>query len=140
MLDRLFQKLYNRLFVTIVVSGKKSRVYIEKTSSSKELQVLESLQQVFDTQSVDTKMQEFIDSYLEETPYHYIALLDDSQTQGALPTCDTAAFEKFADLRLCESRCVKDSWSYYTHRSDLANLNADMLRLVLILSSLLLPF
>lgn len=122
MLDRLFQKLYNKLFVTIVVSAKKSRVYIELTSGSRDLKLLESAEQIFDTDTLDTKMREFIDSYLQETPYHYIALIDNSQGQGALPTCDAASFEKFADLRLCESRCVKDGWSYYTHRSDLVNL------------------
>ena len=119
MIDRLLQTLYNKLFINIVLDGKESSVYIELCSNGKNLELLKNAQQTFQTESVNIKMLEFIESYTRETPYFYLSVLDTSSSQGALPTCDATKFSLFGEIGECESRCVGQKWSYYTQKSEL---------------------
>jgi len=118
-LSRLFEALYNRVFVNIVVSRSKTIVYIEESNKKG---ILSSDSKSFDTTTLNTKMYEFINSYICESPFYYISVLDNSRTQGVIPTCTTRDMSVFYNLESSKYICYKNKWAYYTSKSDLDSL------------------
>ncbi|MBU0721830.1 hypothetical protein KJ877_10840 [bacterium] len=116
MLGKLLESLYLKVYVNIVVDRSKTHVYIEECNKEA---VLERIEQSFDTTSFDSNIYEFIRSYTKETPFHYIAILDTSPSQGALPTCSEREIPLFCDLSSSKYLCYANKWSYYTSTPDL---------------------
>ena len=113
----MFKFLYNKIFVNIVVDRSKSTVYIE-TVSKKE--VISSVEEVFETTTINKKMQEFIASNISESPYNYISLLDISTLQGVVPTCEKNRLSYYSsDVESSEYRCIDNGWSCYTSKDEL---------------------
>ena len=79
----------------------------------------------FDTMSVNVQMHDFIAALYKESPFCYISLLDNSQTQGALPTCSVSEMGKYCDINTSEYRCYDDNWAFYTSEYDLEALKQE---------------
>ena len=131
MLGKFFETLYLKVFVNIVVGKSKSSVYIELC---KENRVINTDQEVFSTTTINAEMQEFIETYINESPYYYISILDTSDTQGAVPVCGKSEHSKFFDDSASKYLCYEKKWTYYTSKSDLttiqnsyANLGVDFI-------------
>jgi len=115
-LDKLLEAMYLKVLVNIVVEREKCTVYIELLSKK----ALESsVEEQFDTTEFSTQVYDFITSYIKESPYYYISILDMSTSQGALPTCSKHDMDFYADLTVSEYRCHEDKWTYYTSKTDL---------------------
>lgn len=119
MLDKFIETLYHKVFVNIVVEGMKTTVYLELCRGNEKRELLDSVQDTFETQRVSAEMLEFIDSYTKETPYFYISVLDSALDQGAMPTCDKNRFLEYKDLSTSEYKCKDESWTYYTSKTNL---------------------
>lgn len=119
MLSKLFELLYHKVYVNIVVERSQTIVYIQECSSKGSV-VSES--QTFNTTTIDSKMKEFINSFTSESPFFYISVLDTSKSQGALPTCVSRDMSKFCDLESSKHMCYKNNWAYYTSKVDLNTL------------------
>lgn len=119
MLSKLFEALYNKVFINIVVEDSQSVVYIEQCDKSG---VINSDSQSFDTKTINSKMYEYINSYVDESPFYYISILDNSIDQGAIPTCKSRDMLEFADMDSSKYVCHKNKWAYYTSKSDLNSL------------------
>jgi len=116
-LEKFFETLYNKVFVNILLEGARTVVYIELCSTN--LEMIDNAQSTFQTQSLNSKMLDFISSYTKESPYFYISVLDTSNGQGAIPTCDKNRQAYFQDLSACEYKCVDKKWIYFTLKTDL---------------------
>lgn len=116
MLEKLFEFLYLKVFVNIVVERAKTIVYIELCSKKG---VVNSVHEEFETTSLNNKMYEFITTYTKESPYFYISILDMSSYQGAVPTCSKNRLEYYVDLSTSEYKCIDNNWTFYTSKSDL---------------------
>ncbi len=119
MLSKLFEALYNKVFINIVVEDSQSIVYVEQCDKSG---VINSDSENFDTKKINPKMYEFINSYIGESPFYYISILDNSTVQGAIPTCKSRDMSEFADIDSLKYVCHKNKWAYYTSKSDLNSL------------------
>jgi len=113
---KIFEALYRKVFVNIILKHTSTLVYIEIYSKKG---VVNSVHATFDTIKPDEKMLEFITTYTGESPYFYISLLDVSPLQGALPTCLKSRFANYADLSNSEYKCYDGKWTYYTAKSQL---------------------
>lgn len=111
MLSKLFESLYLKVYVNIVVKRFKSEVYIEICNKQS---VVSTLSETFDTTSVNTKMHNFIEEHIAETPFFYISVLDSSHPQGASPTCELHEMPKYYDVDSSQYKCFDKQWSYYT--------------------------
>ncbi len=120
-LDKLFEALYLKVLVNIVLKHTTTVVYIELCSKKG---VVNSLHQEFETTSLNNEMYEFITTYTRESPYYYVSLLDMSSYQGAVPTCSKNRIEYYADLSTSEYKCYDDKWMFYTSKSDLYEIEA----------------
>jgi len=116
MLSKLFESLYLKVFVNIIVTRSHTIVYIE-TSNKKG--ILEHVEEIFKTTTINDKMKMFIDSYTQESPFNYISFLDKSEFQGAAPTCSNKELSKFFDVSSSKYLCYLNKWAYYTLNSDL---------------------
>jgi len=119
MFGRFFESLYNKVFVNIVVDRSTSTVYIEMCSKDK---VVDSYEEVFQTDSINTAMLDFISTYTSESPYHYISILDKSATQGAIPTCSKNKISYYKDVSTLEYKCFNKNWTYFTSQEELYSL------------------
>jgi hypothetical protein len=118
-LDKLFESLYLKVFVNIVIKEKSILVYIEIHSKKG---VIDNVQSEFETLEVTEKMIDFIQGYIKESPYFYISILDNSLEQGALPTCKKNDFALYYDISSCEYKCYEKRWTYYTSKAELYTL------------------
>lgn len=119
MIGKVFEALYLKVFVNILVKNTQCTVYIELLSKKN---VIQSAEETFDTKSINEKMLAFITSYTNESPYYYISILDSSSSQGAIPTCTKTKIGQYHDVTSSEHRCYKEKWSYFTSQSDLYTL------------------
>ncbi len=116
MLGKIFESIYVKVFVNIVVKRFSTLVYIE-TDGKKGVQ--RSAEEEFETLELDEKMHDFITAFTKESPYHYISVLDMSYSQGAVPTCVKNRMPYYTDVENAEFRCYDDKWAYFTARENL---------------------
>ncbi len=117
MLSKFFENLYLKVFVNIIVGHSSSTVYVELCKDDR---VLNSDQDVFSTTTINNEMQEFIYSYINETPYYYISVLDTSDTQGAVSSCQKSELSSFFEVASSKYICNDKKWTYYTSKTELA--------------------
>lgn len=120
MFSKLFEALYPKVIVNIVVTSSTSVVYVELLNSKGA--VISHDEGTFNTTSIDKNMYKFITSYTKESPFHYISVLDHSKDQGAVPTCSKVSMSHFHDFSESEHKCLQDKWTYYTSKNDLYEL------------------
>ncbi|WP_294964202.1 hypothetical protein [Sulfurimonas sp.] len=113
---KLFEALYHKVFVNIVVQRSQSIVYIEECSKKA---VLKSDSETFNTTELSNKMCEYINSFTSESPFHYISILDTSDAQGAIPTCSSKEMSRFNDMTSSKYICHSNEWTYFTSKSNL---------------------
>lgn len=119
MLNKLLEKLYNKVFVNIVVDGGKTTLYIEHCANNEKFEILQNADATFETDSINAKMLAFIESYTKGSPYFYISILDNSLSQGAIPTCDKNRLSYYYDVSGSELKCADKKWTYFTSKTDL---------------------
>ena len=116
MLAKIFEALYPKVLINIVVKRASTLVYIELCSKKG---TISSVHEEFDTVAVNEKMLQFIQTYIKESPYFYVSLLDRALVQGALPACSKQELRYYYDLSDCEYKCVENRWAYYTAKSEI---------------------
>ena len=116
MLGKFFESLYLKVFVNIVVKNSTTDVYIELCSKSS---VIDNVEDSFNTTKMSEEMLDFISSYIRESPFFYISLLDISESQGAIPTCSKNRLSYYYDVSASEHKCHNKKWTHYTSKSDL---------------------
>ena len=112
----ILESLYSKVLVSIIRKSDSSDVYIEVCSRTT---VLEHAKESFETTSLDEKMLDFIHTYTKESPYFYITILDPSDAQGAIPTCDKVRLEYYHDMSTSEYKFHDKKWTFYTSKTDL---------------------
>ena len=122
MLGKLFEKLYLKVFVNIVIYRSHTVVYIELCNTKA---TVESIEESFETIKLNNKVYEFISEYIKESPYYYISILDASSTQGAIHTCTSAQMERYFDKETSKYKCYNDRWAFYTSKSELTRLQQE---------------
>lgn len=115
MISKFLETLYTKVFINIIVENLHTVVYIEVISRDK---VIATIEKNFDTTSINAKMYEFISLYSNESPFYYISLLDNSSTQGAIPTTIPSEMNQYIDINSLKYISLKD-WSVYTSEYDL---------------------
>lgn len=117
MLTKLFEALYIKVFVNIIVSRTTTEIYIEEVSNGI---VKNSSQNSYETTDVTLDMVNFISRFTKETPYYYVSIIDTSKEQGSIPTCEKNRLSYYYyDIEACESKSFNDIWTFYTQKSEL---------------------
>jgi len=115
-LSKFFAALYLKVLVNIVVKHSSTLIYIEMHSKKA---AVESVHEEFNTTTFNENMLEFINTYIKESPYYYVSMLDISAGQGAIPTCAKNRLSYYCDLSNSEYKCYDNKWTYYTPKTEL---------------------
>lgn len=116
MLGKILEKLYNKVFVTIIIQKHTVDVGIEIYTKKG---VVQDIEEHFETAYINNAMVSFITKYTADTPFYYVSILDASQEQGVIPTCSKHLFPRYHDVSECEYKCHNKEWVYYTSKTDL---------------------
>jgi hypothetical protein len=125
-LTKVFESLYLKVFVGIVANHDEHEVVVELVKGS---DVKERIAQSFPREKGIDKMLAFVETYTDESPFHYIALLNPKGDQGAIPTCASKEAEKFIDLSTSITLCQQKKWTLYAAKPDLDQLQKDYRRM-----------
>ncbi len=112
----MFEFFYLKVLVNIVIANSKTVVYIEILNKKG---IVNTDQAEFNTKYLSKVMYEYIQSFIKESPFFYISILDTSSDQGAIPSCAKGKISSFHDLSYSEYKCYDDKWSYYTSKSNI---------------------
>lgn len=123
MLSKFYESLYLKVFVNIVIGNSQTTVYVEMLNNKNK--VVSSEEEVFKSIYLDTKMYEYISSAIKESPYYYISILDNSNSQGAIPTCSKNQIGYYYDVSSSEYKCYKDKWTFYTEKNDVYSIEKE---------------
>lgn len=116
MLSTLLESLYLKVLVNIVVKRESTLVHIELCSKKG---IVDEVSSEFDTTECTDQLYDFISQYTQESPYFYIAILDTSIVQGAIPTCEKNRIGYYYDLSMSEYKCFDKKWTFYTAKQDI---------------------
>lgn len=115
-LSEVFERLYLKVYVGIVIMPERVDVVIELVKGEK---VQERITESFERETRHIRLQKFIRPYLDETPFHYIAYLSPIEVQGALPTCVKREALQFVDLSTAVTLCQDRRWMVYADKPSL---------------------
>ncbi len=117
-LSRLIENLYQKIFIGIVVQQNSIRVCVQMRKGKR---VEKEVSKVFEisNSTPSREFNTFVKGYMEESPYSYVAVLNDIMTQGAVPTCSMHEAEQFADLGSCVTLCNENKWMAFADKSEL---------------------
>ena len=115
MAKHLFGFMYDTALINIVMYAQSIHVYIEQVSKKKIKHTTEKSFILNDSYS-DKLLFNYIKPFTDDTPYYYIALLDASKEQGAIPTCDKHKMSLYADLSTSQYICIDQNWACYTSK------------------------
>ncbi len=121
-LSKVIEHLYLKVYVGIVIANDKTDIVIELVKSG---EVKERIIESFENDTSHVKLQEFIEPYLDESPFHYIAFLNPLAIQGALPTCLKRKAEEFVDISTAITLCQDRRWMVYADKQGLDTLKKE---------------
>lgn len=115
-LSKVIERLYLKVFVGIVMMHDKCNVVIEIVKGG---DLSERITESFETGVMNEAMAEFIEPYLAESPFFYVALLNPMKKQGALPTCLERKAKEFFDISTAVTLCQDRRWMVYADKLEL---------------------
>lgn len=115
-LSKVIERLYLKVFVGIVTMHNKCNVVIEIEKGG---DVGERITESFETGSINAEIVEFIEPYLDESPFFYVAILNPMKNQGALPTCLERKAKEFFDTSTAVTLCQDRRWMVYADKMEL---------------------
>jgi len=121
-LSTILESLYLKVLVNIVVQRESTLVHIELCSKKG---IVEEVSTEFNTTLFNNQMHDFISEYIKESPYFYIAILDTSIVQGAIPTCEKNKLNYYYDLSMSEYKCFDNKWIFYTAKNDICQIERE---------------
>lgn len=104
--------IYTKVFINIVIENLSAVVYIEVCSTKGS--VIESVEKKFDISQDKNRMYNFIKSYKKESPFHYVSIIDQSSSQGAITTCKSSELSSHYGDSKIKIICYSKDLAFYT--------------------------
>ena len=118
MFNNLKKFLYTQIYINIIANAQKTVIYVEELHSNGSS---DNFEEVFNsTQRVE--IYECIQAFAKKSPIHYISILDNSPSCGAIPTCSKEDKKLYYNSSDFENICTPEGWTYYTSKRDLLEL------------------
>ena len=116
--NKLIERLYLKVFVGIATSYSGADVVVELRKGSK---VQERAAKSFDADATEA-VAAFLEPYLAESPFHYVAYLNSTAEQGVLPVATEKEAQVFVDLSTNVTVSQKNTWLLYSSKPALDEL------------------
>lgn len=115
----MLERFYQKIFVAIVVEEKAHEVTVSGVKKGK---VLFKEYKRFEESEPSTQVASYIRKYTEQSPLHYISLLNPDLNQGALSGCSLKETAEEADSSGIKTVCRNKKWMMYASLHELENL------------------
>lgn len=112
----MIEWLYRKIFVAIVQAG---HGYDVTVSAYKQKKRLYKETKRFEGESAYDDMNAYIQKYTQESPLHYIALLNPDLNQGGIEGCSLHESDEIGDLSNAKTLCRNQKWILYTSLREL---------------------
>jgi hypothetical protein len=112
---KLIERLYLKVFVGMAASHSGISVAVELVKNG---EVKERAARTFEGVE-PAEVEAFLSPYLDESPLHYIALLNSVEEQGALPVSSPKDAEGFTDISTAVTLCPGGEWMLYASKPEL---------------------
>ncbi|MFZ2889117.1 hypothetical protein [Sulfuricurvum sp.] len=109
----MIEWLYSKIFIAIVPEGENFDV---RVVTFKRKKLLTKENKYFEGQSSFEMMMKFLRKQIQESPLHYIAILNPDAKQGALSGCSFNEFDNVLTV------CRKNKWHLYTSLQEVETL------------------
>jgi hypothetical protein len=117
-LSSLIKNLYQQIFVGIVIEHTSMTVCVQMRKGNGV--VKETCKEFEISQATpSSEVNSYIKSFMDESPFSYVAVLNDAIAQGAVPTCSMHEAQKYSDLGACVTLCHENKWMVYSEKSEL---------------------
>jgi len=113
----MFKSLYTKVFIGIVVFDSKSKIYVELLDRRNN--ITNVIIKDFNSLVVDDEMYIFISKFTNKTPFYYISILDNSDSQGMIATCLKDELSNKINADIFHHTCYKDKWAFYVAKQDI---------------------
>ncbi|MCF6330529.1 MAG: hypothetical protein L3I99_03150 [Sulfurimonas sp.] len=110
--------LYTQIYINIISNAKETVVYTEELHHNGSS---DNYEEVFNSTNKED-IYEYIQSIAKKSPVHYISILDNSPSYGAIPTCSQEDKKLHYNVSDFNNICTPNEWSYYTSKADLLEL------------------
>ncbi len=114
-LTRVFERLYAKVYVVIVVLKEKVDVSIMTVHG--ENSTVSRVE--FESSQIASALHDYVQEAIAETPFYYIGVLNNGINQGAIPTCHRHEASQYADISLCKTLCIRGSYMLYSSKYEL---------------------
>ena len=120
-LSSLIKNLYQQIFIGVVIQHKIVRICVQLHKGNK---IEEEIHRQFEISQgkLNQEVNDYLRTYMGESPYVYIAVLNDANNQGAVPTCSMAMAGEYDDLGSSVTLCYEDKWMVFSEKSELNSL------------------
>lgn len=118
----MIERFYRKIFVAIVQDGggHDVRIVIQKQSK-----LLLNESKRFEGESSYDQARTYIRKHTEESPLHYVALLNPKSKQGAFPMCSGHTSDEQEELVGAKTLCRKEEWLVYGSLRELDALQSE---------------
>lgn len=118
----MIERFYRKIFIAIVQDGGGHDV---RVVAKKQKKILYKESKRFEGTASHEDMRSYLRKYLEESPLHYIALLNPQPKQGALSGCSHHTVEDLEDITGAKTLCRDEKWLLYSSLRELDTLQAE---------------
>lgn len=115
----MIERFYRKIFIAIVHDGGAHDV---RVVALKQKKLLYKENRHFEGESSLKDSFAFLRKYLEESPLHYVALLNTEHKQGALPGCSHHSVEDLEYISGAKTLCRNEKWLLYSSLRELDSL------------------
>lgn len=115
----MLERFYRKIFIAIVQDGGGHDI---RVVAKKQKKVLYKERRHFEGDSSYKESVTYLQKYLDESPLHYVALLNPQAKQGALPECSHHDIDDMQEINNSKTLCRKDQWLLYCSLRELDTL------------------
>jgi hypothetical protein len=112
----VIKRFYRKIFVAIVQDGGK---YDVRVVAKKQKKLLYKESREFEGTSAHEDIRTYLRKYMEESPLHYVALLNPAVKQGALAECKHHNEDEIIEISGAKTLCQDEEWLLYSSMREL---------------------
>ncbi len=118
----MIERFYRKIFIAIVQDGGGHDVQVV---AKKQKKLLYKESKRFEGESSYEDIRSYLRKYFEDSPLHYVALLNPQPKQGALSGCSHNAIEDMEDISATKTLCRDGKWLLYSSLRELDSLQSE---------------
>lgn len=118
----MIERFFRKIFIAIVQDG---GMYHVKVNAYKQKKSLYTQSKVFEGETSERDMRLYLNKYFEESPLHYVALLNPKPQQGAVSGCADHKIDEVEELNGTKTLCRNNKWLLYASLRELDALQSE---------------